>query len=98
MKKAAGFRNFSKSKDAPAVAVVALISMLLALFARLTCFGAWSDLPANLHAVMPILHNEAANSSAANVLLMNSCEAASSVFLMRSMSPGLSRSTIRLQK
>jgi hypothetical protein len=76
MKELEGLRNFSKGKSTPAVAVFALMSMLLAPFVSLTCFGAWSDLPTNLHAVMPILHNEAANSSAANVLLMNSCEAA----------------------
>lgn len=57
------------------IAVVGLGSVLL-IFAGSACFGAWSDLPGNLHAVMPILHTEAAETAAATVLLMGSCELA----------------------
>ena len=76
MKDLAGLRNFLRSNNARGVATVCLGSVLVLLLASSVCFGAWTDLPVNLHAVMPILHHEATDSSAASVLLMSSCQAA----------------------
>ena len=76
MKNIKGLRNRSNSRNAREVVAVGLVSILLMFLASYACFGAWSDLPDNLHAVMPILFDEAAENSAATVLLMDSCELA----------------------
>lgn len=72
----AGLQNFSRANKNRQAVAISLGSILLLLFIGITCFGSWSDLPSNLHAVMPILQHEETNSAAANVLLMNSCELA----------------------
>jgi len=56
------------------IVAVGLGSVLLLFFVSFACLGAWSDLPDNLHALMPILHDEASDSSAATVLLMASSQ------------------------
>lgn len=58
------------------IVIVGLIAILVPLTAGLACFAAWSDLPANRHAVMPIVHHQAPDSPAASILLMHSCQVA----------------------
>jgi hypothetical protein len=69
-----GLRSDTRVANVRNIARAAAGSILLLLLAGNACFGVWSDLPGNMHAVMPILHNEADDSSAATVLLMASCE------------------------
>ena len=69
-----GLRSDRRVANVRNIAKAAAGSILLFLLAGNACFGAWSDLPGNMHAVMPILHNEADDSSAATALLMASCE------------------------
>ncbi len=76
MKDVAELRIDSKHKHAPETVVVGLMAILMSLATGWACLAAWSDLPANLHAVMPIVHHQAPDSPAASVLLMDSCQAA----------------------
>ncbi|MBU1048505.1 hypothetical protein KKG90_00640 [Candidatus Bipolaricaulota bacterium] len=75
MKELAGLRNCTQHRNTRAI-VVGLTTILVWVTAGLACFAGWSDLPDNLHAVMPILHHEPVENSAATVLLMDSCEMA----------------------
>jgi len=76
MKDVSGLRPCTRQRNTTPILAAGLALILVLLFAGTACFGAWSDLPANMHAVMPILHNETAESAAATVLLMDSCQLA----------------------
>jgi len=76
METLSGVRDCMRHRNTREIVAAGLGSILIMLFASYSCMGSWSDLPANSHAVMPILHNEATDSAAANVLLMASCQLA----------------------
>lgn len=74
MKALSEVRTCTRHRNTSEVVAVGMASLLVLVFASYTCLGTWSDLPDNIHAVMPILHNEATDSAAASVFLMKSSQ------------------------